>query len=157
MFDKDNFDFSFSGLKTAVLYAVQKLTANSYKLTAMEKEHICYEFEEAVVEVLVTKTMRAAEKYGVKNIVIAGGVSANKRLREVFVQAISNDKFPISNEMSRNKKPNKLTPKAYYLFMPPVELCGDNAAMIGLAAYYHILRGDIASWREIKVDSNLKL
>jgi tRNA A37 threonylcarbamoyltransferase TsaD len=45
----------------------------------------------------------------------------------------------------------------FNLYMPPVELCGDNAAMIGLAAYYHIMRGDTASWREIKVDSNLKL
>jgi N6-L-threonylcarbamoyladenine synthase len=88
MLDKDNFDFSFSGLKTAVLYTVQKLTANSYQLSIADKQQICYEFEEAVVEVLVTKTMRAAEKYGVKNIVVAGGVSANKRLREVFVQEL---------------------------------------------------------------------
>ncbi len=137
MLDRDNYDFSFSGLKTAVLYEVKKLTANGQPLTADLKKQICYEFEEAVVDVLVTKTMRAAEKYSVKNIVVAGGVSANKYLR--------------------NQLTNKLQATSYKLILPPVELCGDNAAMIGLAAYYHIIRGDISSWDKIKVDSNLKL
>ena len=131
------FNFSFSGLKTAVLTKVKSLTANSYQLTPADKSAICCAFEDAVVDVLVTKTLRAAEKHQPKAVILAGGVAANRRLRE---------------ELSY-----QLTATSYQLILPPAELCGDNAAMIGVAAYYHILKNDIKTWDQIKVDSNLKL
>jgi len=137
LLNSPNFDFSFSGLKTAVLYAIQKLTADNYQLTIYDKQKICYEFEEAVIDVLSEKTLRAVKELKPKAVILAGGVSANKRLRDFLG--------------------NKLKEEANKLLMPPLDLCGDNAAMIGLAAYYHVIRGNISSWDKIKVDSNLKL
>jgi len=162
MIKDKNFDFSFSGLKTAVLDVVRQIESQNViaseakqsikkiatakdglamterrKLSNNQKAEICAAFENAAVDVLVTKTLRAAEKYQPKAVILAGGVAANKRLR---------------NELS-----NRLKTKYYQLILPPAELCGDNAAMIGLAAYYHIVRGNTSSWGKIKVDSNLKL
>lgn len=131
------FNFSFSGLKTAVLTKVKQLTANGESLSDNIKAEICCAFEDAVVEVLVQKTLKAAEQYNPKSVILAGGVAANKRLRE---------------ELSRQLESN-----GYNLILPSPELCGDNAAMIGVAAYYHILKNDIKSWNEISVASNLKL
>ncbi len=143
LLDRPDFNFSFSGLKTSVLYTVKKLTVNSQPLTAELKQQICYEFEEAVVDVLVTKTMRAAMQYEPKIIILAGGVSANLFLRKRLTEELKNHKTKEHDCIE--------------LLLPPLELCGDNAAMIGLAAYYHIIRDDISSWDKIKVDSNLKL
>jgi N6-L-threonylcarbamoyladenine synthase len=134
MIKDKSFDFSFSGLKTAVLDVVKNLGTEELK---NRREEICVAFEDAAVDVLVTKTLRAAEKYKPKAVILAGGVAANKRLRE---------------ELS-----NQLKTKDYQLILPPAELCGDNAAMIGLAAYYHIVRGDTKKWNQIKIDSNLKI
>ncbi|MFA5124834.1 MAG: tRNA (adenosine(37)-N6)-threonylcarbamoyltransferase complex transferase subunit TsaD [Patescibacteria group bacterium] len=112
MLKSNDFNFSFSGLKTAVLYTAQKVRHidNGFR-SAM-----AYEFQEAVVEVLVSKTIKAAKKYQVKTIIMAGGVAANKRLRaELKLQA--------------EKLGLKFT-------VPEFKLCTDNAAMAGIAAYY---------------------
>ena len=137
LLNKPNFDFSFSGLKTAVLTKVLKMTTNNRQLTTDEKEQLCFAFEEAVVDVLATKTLRAAKKFKPRTVILAGGVAANSRLRE---------------ELSLRLKTYNLV-----LLMPPIELCGDNAAMIGLAAYYHIVSGESGDWRKAKVDANLEL
>lgn len=138
MIKDKSFDFSFSGLKTAVLDVVNDLTNQRVnQLTNDQKSEICAAFEDAAVDVLVAKTLRATEQYKPESVILAGGVAANKRLRE---------------ELS-----NQLKTKNYKLILPPAELCGDNAAMIGLAAYYHIICGDIKKWNQIKIDSNLKL
>jgi len=162
MINDKSFDFSFSGLKTAVLEVVRQLESQSViaskakqsikkiataddglamtdngRLLDTQKAEICAAFEDAVVDVLCAKTLRAAEKYHPKMVLLAGGVAANKRLREV-----------LSNKLKTNN---------YQLVLPPAELCGDNAAMIGLAAFYHIIRGDVGHWDEIKIDSNLML
>jgi N6-L-threonylcarbamoyladenine synthase len=103
MMDEDNFDFSFSGLKTAVT----KVAGN--------KADIAREFQEAVVEVLTCKLMAAAKKYKAKTIIVGGGVSANKRLREeVQTQALG---------------------LGLKVVIPEFKYCTDNAAMIGAAAY----------------------
>lgn len=133
------FNFSFSGLKTAVLVQVKKMTENGHKLTEAEKEEICAAFEDAAVDVLVTKTMRAVEKYKPKTLVLAGGVAANKRLREEMAERLKN----ITSDIQ--------------LLIPPINLCGDNAAMIGVAAFYHLQKGDVSSWKDIKINSNLEL
>ena len=156
MIDSDDFNFSFSGLKTAVLYEIKN---HEFRIKNQEyKEQICYEFEEAVVDVLVTKTLRATEKFKPKSVILAGGVAANNRLRlelEERLLEMSDVRCQMLNKKSKIK--NKKVSEAIKLYIPPIDLCGDNAAMIGLAAYYHILRGDVSNWDKIQVDSNLKL
>lgn len=117
--EKDSFDFSFSGIKTGVLNYI-----NSQKQAGIEvnKADVAAGFQEAVLEVIVSKTVRAATELGKDKIVIAGGVAANSRLREMF-----------KNECSKRNI------KLYY---PSPVLCTDNAAMIGCAAYYRYIAGD---------------
>lgn len=116
MLNSNNLDFSFSGLKTAVLYIVRdnpKIIKNK-NLTAA----LCAEFQQAVIDVLVTKTIRAAKKYKPKTILLGGGVSANKELRKQLGEAITKN-------MSNAKY--KIPDTRYSL---------DNAAMIAVAGYF---------------------
>lgn len=154
MMEKGNFDFSFSGLKTAALYWLRdnKLTAS--KVNPMAKfaagifgfrkqeitlEDFCASFEWAIVEVLVEKTMRAAEKYKPETILLGGGVSANPKLREALEEATKKlDKFI-----------NFQLPTANYSM--------DNAAMIAVAGYYKIKKENFIDWKDIKADPNWKV
>ncbi|PKN38319.1 MAG: tRNA (adenosine(37)-N6)-threonylcarbamoyltransferase complex transferase subunit TsaD [Deltaproteobacteria bacterium HGW-Deltaproteobacteria-2] len=104
---KDSNDFSFSGLKTSLLTMLKKLDRN---LSAEELPDIAASYQEAIVDVLMDKTIKAAEDNGVSRIVVCGGVAANSRLREKFAKETA----------MRNIE----------LFIPPVLLCTDNAAMI---------------------------
>jgi len=110
--DKKDFEFSFSGLKTAAMNQWKKMEKrgenNVYDMAA--------EFQAALVEVLVEKTMRAAEKFGIQTILIAGGVAANKALRDLMKIRAA--------DVGLN------------VFYPSLELCTDNAAMIAGTAYY---------------------
>lgn len=112
-------DFSFSGIKTAVLRVVRKLEEENQPLPI---EDLAASFQTAVVDTLYTKTMDAARKYQVKEIVVAGGVSANKALREAF-----------------------LNQSEFKVHIPPLVLCTDNAVMIATAGYYHYIHGDRSS------------
>lgn len=105
--DKHKYNFSFSGLKTAVLNTVQK---ELYK-----REDIAHSFQEATTDVLIKKTLKAVEEFNIRNIVVAGGVSANSRLREKF---------------KKIEKKYKL--KVYF---PPLNLCTDNGAMVAYTGY----------------------
>jgi len=143
MINSKDFNFSFSGLKTAVLYLVKKIPAS--RLSAL-KPQICHEFQQAVVDVLLAKTVTAAKKYRVKTIMLAGGVSANKELREQLGEAI---KFEFSSAEYR---------------MPQTEYSIDNAVMIAAAAYYRWKKMTPqqkklldSSWKKIETDANLKL
>ena len=129
------YNFSFSGLKTAVLQYVLKLKKER-ELTELDKGEICAAFEDAAVDVLVTKTMRAAQLYQPKSIILAGGVAANTALRNSLHLA-TDHLLPTTNFM-----------------VPPLEFCGDNAAMIALAAYYHLQKDNTASWSEPTVSSS---
>jgi len=116
-----NLDFSFSGLKTALINMFKEKVATNEPLPLND---IAASFQEAIVDVLVTKTMNAATKCGVSAISVTGGVSANSRLREAFAAAAER--------------------KDMKVYMPMLSLCTDNGAMIAAAGYARYLRGDIA-------------
>ena len=135
MIHSKNYDFSFSGLKTAVLYHIRELKAKSLKLKAAD---IARSFEEAVVDVLATKTMRAAKEYKAKTIALGGGVSANRRLRESL-----NHQSTINN---------------LQFLVPPFALCTDNAAMIAIAAYMKLRAGyKPKKYTQLKADSSWEI
>lgn len=157
MINDNTFNFSFSGLKTAVLTEVKKRT----DIRDLDKLEIAAAFEDAVVDVLVTKTMRAIEKHEPNTVVLAGGVAANKTLRGSLIKAISNycssDAALESRTTEQTSRLQEHRSKNIQLLVPPISLCGDNAAMIGLAAFYHIQNNDLKTWDQIKVDSNWEL
>lgn len=111
---EDSWDFSFSGLKTAVMREVQQFGPQKHLPVA----DLAASFQEAVVDVLVTKTIKAVKEFSAKNLVIAGGVSANRALRHTMQIRAS---CPLN--------------------IPPIWLCTDNAAMIAGAAYFRFIRG----------------
>lgn len=136
MIDSDDYNFSFSGLKTSVLYFLKKHTEELKDETFIDM--VCHEFQEAVVDVLVGKTRRALQEHPAKTFVIAGGVSANTRLRERLEAMITQD-FPDTRF---------LTPEFIYSL--------DNAAMIGVAAAYRYDRMSDAE-REALTKTHLTL
>ena len=115
------YDYSFSGLKTAFINAVHNARQKGEALCDAD---LAASFRQAVVNFLVDKAMLAAEELHLSKIALAGGVSANSLLRRVMESACEK--------------------RGIQLYMPRLSLCGDNAAMIGSSAYYHLLRGDIA-------------
>ncbi|MDP3710140.1 MAG: tRNA (adenosine(37)-N6)-threonylcarbamoyltransferase complex transferase subunit TsaD [bacterium] len=145
MISSDNFDFSFSGLKTSVLYLVKGLHPQKtpLKLTKKNLADLCASFQQAVVDVLITKTVKAAKKLKPKTLILGGGVAANTKLREIL-----------------KLETKKL--KTTKLILPDPKLTTDNALMIALAALAEIKS---ASWRikpvknpeELEADANLGL
>jgi N6-L-threonylcarbamoyladenine synthase len=131
MINQGNFDFSFSGLKTAVLKEVKKVS----DVSKVSKD-LAREIQEAVTDVLVKKTIRAAKRYKVKSIIVAGGVAANKRLKEKF-RSIINHQLPATN-----------------LFIPPPQLCTDNATFIASYAFHNFKP---VPWQKIQADASLSL
>ncbi|WP_426578943.1 tRNA (adenosine(37)-N6)-threonylcarbamoyltransferase complex transferase subunit TsaD [Bacillus altitudinis] len=123
--EEGSYHFSFSGLKSAVINTLHNA---SQKGETIASEDLASSFQESVIEVLVGKTLKAAEAYGVKQVVLAGGVAANKGLRGALTSAFA--KLPEVNVM-----------------IPPLSLCTDNAAMIaaaGTIAFEKGIRGDMA-------------
>nr|MBA3550689.1 tRNA (adenosine(37)-N6)-threonylcarbamoyltransferase complex transferase subunit TsaD [Patescibacteria group bacterium] len=133
MIKSDDFDFSFSGIKTAVLYTIQKLPALSHD----QKKEMALEFENAVTEVLVAKTRKALEENEIKTLIIGGGVIANTYIREEFTKLIS--------EFTQTK-----------LLIPEMNMATDNAVMIAAAGYINHLGGKVAA-KDIIADGNLAL
>lgn len=125
----DSLDFSFSGLKTAVANHVNRARQHGEELHIPD---ICASFQEAVVEVLVKKTVGAALSRAIKTIVMVGGVAANPRLREVM---------QLCGRQAGLR-----------VYMPPIDFCTDNAAMIALAGY-HRFKGDNADPLDMDVYS----
>ena len=115
--DKDSLDFSFSGIKTAVLnYVNTERQANR----ELDMSNIAAGFQEAIVDVLVDKSMQAVRQYGDGRLVLAGGVAANSRIREAVAKRCEEEGIE--------------------LFLPEKKLCTDNAAMIACAGYYKYLK-----------------
>ncbi len=143
MLDSGDFNFSFSGIKTAVLYLIrawQKENAEEeVLLDSFPKEALAHEFENAVTEVLLAKTVRALEETEAQTLVLGGGVSANKHIQESF-RTMLTEKFPYVD-----------------FYVPPAGLTGDNAVMIGIAGFYRAVRKEFVEPGTVGADGNLSL
>ncbi len=117
----DSYNFSFSGLKSAVINLAHN---ERQRGNAIIPANMACSFQNRVVEILVKKTMKALKDYNVKNLIVAGGVAANKGLRKGLAEACEKEEIN--------------------LIIPEMKYCTDNAAMIGAAAYYAYKRGDVA-------------
>ncbi|OGN27536.1 MAG: tRNA (adenosine(37)-N6)-threonylcarbamoyltransferase complex transferase subunit TsaD [Candidatus Yanofskybacteria bacterium RIFCSPLOWO2_01_FULL_49_25] len=137
MLHSKDFNFSFSGLKTSVLYLVRDLKVPLENV----RTEIAHEAQKAIVDVLISKTMKAAKKFQPKSILLAGGVSANKRLRSRLAEEVS-----------------RLTPKTYYL-EPALQYTTDNAAMIACAAYFKAKNSKLQdlSFESVEPDANWEI
>ncbi len=131
MLDSDNFDFSFAGLKTAALYYIR----DNKKIN---KANFCASFEQAIVDTLVGKMSRAIKKYKPKTVILCGGVSANKKLRQTLAK--------VSREITNTE-----------LRTPKLQYCMDNAAMIAVAGWYKTQKIDYADWHKFQADPNWEL
>ena len=134
MINTKDYDFSFSGLKTAVLYNFKTQSKKTQKSKRYIKE-ICKETQQAVIDVLLSKTKRAAKDLKVKTIILGGGVVANKELRKQF-------KKDFLKEGLR-------------LFFPELKFSTDNAVMVGVADCFSIAK--TKSWKEIEVNANQRI
>ncbi len=150
MLNSPDFNFSFSGLKTAVLYALKDLQktatsgetggdATAIQITDLQKEQLSREFEDAATEVLITKTLRALQETQSQTLAIGGGVSANAHIRKEFEQTLT-------------EKLSYVTP-----YFPPAGLTGDNGVMIALAGFYRAQREEFIEPGTLIADGNLSL
>ena len=121
-------DFSFSGLKTSILYKIQNNLQKNPKFIEENLEDLCASIQHSIVSVLLNKLEKAIKLTGIKELAIAGGVSANSYLR---------------NELKKLAKE-----KAYQLYIPKLEYCTDNAAMIAIAGYFKYLDKDFSEQSE---------
>ena len=124
MIHEDHYDFSFSGLKSAVINRIHNAKQKGEEIVA---ENVAASFQASVVEVLVEKSKRALQEYPVKQFVLAGGVAANRGLRTGLQEMMQSHYSTVT------------------FSIPPMNLCGDNAAMIGAAAYSKWLEQDFAA------------
>lgn len=131
------FDFSFSGLKTSVLYCARELKAKGM-FSKNSIPDLCASFQQAAVDVLVAKTVRAAERYRVKNVLLGGGVVANTALRLQMRTAIERQ-------------------TQCMLHVPALAFCTDNAAMIAMAGYFHAKKKEYTPWQKVDVCAGWEL
>ena len=121
----DGFDYSFSGLKTSFLYMLRDAVAEDPDFIEKHKADLCASLQATVVEILLDKLVRASKETGIRDIAIAGGVSANSGLRNGIVRTGER--------------------RGWRTFLPEFKFTTDNAAMIAMAGYYHYQHGDFAA------------
>ncbi len=132
MINQKGYNFSFSGLKSAVINLVHNA---KQKNETINIDNMCTSFQASVIDVLIDKTQKAAKQYQVKQIIIAGGVAANKGLKKRIFREIPN----------------------YEIVIPKMEYCTDNAAMIAAAAYYQYIKQGALSNYLLSGDSSLDI
>jgi N6-L-threonylcarbamoyladenine synthase len=150
MINTKDYDFSFSGLKTAILYKVKEDCGTApLRQGFAGRQYIkqmCVEIQQAIIDVLLKKTFKAVKDFNAKTIILGGGVSANLELRRQFKLQASSSKLQV--------------------IFPPPDLSTDNGLMIAIAGYFNAIRlrqgfgGQAkkrASWQSLKADSNLRL
>jgi len=137
MIHQKNYDFSFSGLKTAILYKVRSMKSEETKKRKFIQA-MCDEVQQAIIDVLIHKTLKAAQDYRVKTIILGGGVAANDELRKQFLSKVKSQKSKVK------------------FLVPPKNLCTDNAAMVAATTYFH-QKEATKNWQKIKVNANLKI
>lgn len=135
MLRSGDYDFSFSGLKTEV----RKLVEKHSPLSDDDKRRLALSVEETIAKVLIEKTLRAADEYGAMTLIVGGGVSANTRIRELLAGRVHEDAT------------------VEQLLTTSPQLATDNAVMIGLAGYFHALKGQYSAPQDIAAKGNLKL
>lgn len=134
MLNSQNLDFSFSGLKTALLYQIQK--DKGWKKRIPE---YCYTYQEAIIDILVRKAIKAAKKFGAKTIMLSGGVSANQELKRRLKETIGQEL------------------KGVFFLSPALEYTTDNATMVAAAAAFKIRRKKPTGFKRLAVDPGLQL
>lgn len=131
--DDGSYNFSFSGLKSAVINLVHNLHQRNQDVNVND---LCASFQDSVTEVLVRKTLQLAKKDNIKNIIVAGGVSANKGLKERFLKEALQD---------------------YNICIPSIKYCTDNAAMIAVAGYYQFKKDPTVADLTLNACASLEL
>ena len=145
MMDSEDYDYSFSGLKTAVMRQLSGRKPSGQLVRA-----IAQEAQEAICEVLITKLARAINEYRPKSVLVAGGVAANRRLRQRLKFEIpSKGATPKVGQAGRRNLKFEIA-----LFIPPVELCTDNAASVAASAFY---RFSPTPWTRVAIDPGLTI
>ncbi len=145
MLNRQNYNFSFAGLKTAVLYTIQKSKIKNQKY----KSDICASFQQAAIDVLVEKTLRAAQEYGAHSVLVVGGVAANQALRH---------QLTIAAKRLHPIHPAQRGPSTLY---PDLKFTGDNAAMIALAGALQAKTQGLSQyrmgWKTVNANANWEL
>src|SRR3989339_811445 len=153
MLREDNLDFSFAGLKTSALYWLRDHQLSAMQISpiqqpagifGVQKEDVtindfCASFEQAIIDVLVGKTLKAVEKYQPKTVILGGGVAANKKLRETL-----------------HKEVELQSPKSI-VYSPSSNYAMDNAAMIAIAGYYHATKNNFTPWPKLTANPNWEI
>jgi N6-L-threonylcarbamoyladenine synthase len=138
MMGSKDYNFSYSGLKTAVLYLIRDIKNTGAEIDEKIKADISASFQEAATDVVVRKTIKAAREYRVKSVMLSGGVSANRNLREKL-------KFACDEN-------------GYTFYCPEMKYTTDNAAMIAIASYFASKDKKTShNWQDISMDANLSL
>jgi N6-L-threonylcarbamoyladenine synthase len=138
MLNSKDYNFSFSGLKTAVLYKWQEF-GETKDQSQILKTAMAYEFQQAVTEVLTSKTIKAVKNHQAKTIILAGGVAANRELRKQLKKEV------LRNDLNCQ------------ILLPSLRFCSDNAAMIALAAYFRFGKNKKTSPTRLKAQGNLRI
>jgi len=134
MMHSNDFDFSFSGLKTALFYQLERNPKQSARLSEYAAE-----FQQAAIDVLVAKTIKAVRAFNCRTVMLSGGVAANSELRRQLADAVKQGLSGVK------------------LIIPQLAYCTDNAAMIATAGYYRAKRGDFRPWQKLRTEPNQEL
>ena len=128
-----DYNFSFSGLKTAVKYTIDKMTKKELE---KQKANLAASFQQTATDVLTNKTLKAAKEYNANTVMLAGGVAANQYLKNTLKVEIE-----------------KQLPSVQYL-VPEIKLATDNGVMIAIAGYLRYINGEKSDWKTLEADSN---